>query len=75
MRKFRYRARNMKTPNAPLDPVKVQTQIQSGRFFHTRGWVPATAGNFSFRVNEKILAVTVSGRPEVLISSGGNFLF
>lgn len=45
-----------------LHPENVQALIQAGQFFHARGWVPATAGNFSFRVDAKTIAVTVSGR-------------
>lgn len=40
----------------------VQGLIEAGREFARRGWVPATAGNFSARVDEKTLAITVSGR-------------
>ncbi|MGH8442496.1 MAG: methylthioribulose 1-phosphate dehydratase [Nevskiaceae bacterium] len=36
--------------------------IEAGRLFHARGWVPATAGNFSVRLDAKSLAVTTSGR-------------
>jgi len=36
--------------------------IQAGRLFHARGWVPATAGNFSARLDRKTVLVTVSGR-------------
>lgn len=36
--------------------------IAAGRLFHARGWVPATAGNFSIRLDTKTLAVTTSGR-------------
>ena len=32
-----------------------------GRFFHTRNWAPATSGNYSARVDEGHIAVTVSG--------------
>jgi methylthioribulose-1-phosphate dehydratase len=45
-----------------LDPSKIESLIQAGRLFHSRGWVPATAGNFSFRAGPDSLAVTVSGR-------------
>lgn len=34
----------------------------AGRFFNGRGWVPATAGNFSARLSEGSCGVTVSGR-------------
>ena len=36
--------------------------IEAGRFLHSRGWVPATSGNFSARINEGHFAITVSGR-------------
>ncbi|MBD3619269.1 MAG: methylthioribulose 1-phosphate dehydratase [Chromatiales bacterium] len=36
--------------------------IDAGRFFASRGWVPATSGNFSARVDETRMAITVSGR-------------
>lgn len=32
-----------------------------GRFFHARNWAPATSGNYSARVDEQNIAVTVSG--------------
>jgi methylthioribulose-1-phosphate dehydratase len=34
----------------------------TGRFFHSRGWVPASAGNFSARLSGESCGVTVSGR-------------
>jgi methylthioribulose-1-phosphate dehydratase len=36
--------------------------IAAGRFFHERGWVPATSGNFSARLGDGEIAITVSGR-------------
>ncbi len=45
-----------------VDAEKTAALIQAGRFFNARGWVPATAGNFSFRADAKTIAVTVSGR-------------
>ena len=32
-----------------------------GRFFHSRNWAPATSGNYSARVDDDNIAVTVSG--------------
>ncbi|MBT6177359.1 MAG: methylthioribulose 1-phosphate dehydratase [Deltaproteobacteria bacterium] len=32
-----------------------------GRFFHSRNWAPATSGNYSARVDDENIAVTVSG--------------
>ncbi|MFC3001012.1 methylthioribulose 1-phosphate dehydratase [Falsiroseomonas tokyonensis] len=36
--------------------------VAAGRRMDARGWVPATAGNFSVRLDARRLAVTVSGR-------------
>lgn len=36
--------------------------IQAGRFIHGKGWVPATSGNFSARLADGTIAITVSGR-------------
>lgn len=36
--------------------------IEAGRFLHGRGWTPATSGNFSARLADGRIAITVSGR-------------
>lgn len=36
--------------------------IAAGRFLFERGWVPATSGNFSARLPDGTIALTVSGR-------------
>lgn len=36
--------------------------IAAGRFFHERGWVPATSGNFSAKLSSGEIAITVSSR-------------
>lgn len=36
--------------------------IEAGRFIHARGWVPATSGNFSARLADGRIAITVSGQ-------------
>ncbi|MGQ0586690.1 MAG: methylthioribulose 1-phosphate dehydratase [Gammaproteobacteria bacterium] len=51
------RTSRTKMPRAELAAV-----IAAGRLFHSRGWVPASAGNFSVRLDAKSLAVTTSGR-------------
>jgi methylthioribulose-1-phosphate dehydratase len=56
--------------------------IEAGRFFHTRSWVPATSGNFSARLADGRIAITVSGlhkgdlSPEgiMLLSADGEVL-
>ena len=49
-----------KAPRVPK--AGLAALVQAGRLFHSRGWVPATAGNFSIRLDARSLAVTVSGR-------------
>ena len=48
----------------PRPPPKAALKelVAAGRLFHGRGWVPATAGNFSVRLDARSCAVTVSGR-------------
>lgn len=36
--------------------------IAAGRYIHGRGWVPATSGNFSARLHDGRIAITVSGQ-------------
>lgn len=36
--------------------------IDAGRLIDARGWVPATSGNFSARLQDGTIAITVSGR-------------
>lgn len=35
---------------------------EAGRFIDSKGWVPATSGNFSVRLSDGTIAITVSGR-------------
>ncbi|NJN46982.1 MAG: methylthioribulose 1-phosphate dehydratase [Candidatus Competibacteraceae bacterium] len=46
---------------------QAQQLIQAGRFFFERGWVPATSGNFSTRLQDGRIAITVSGRHKGLL--------
>ena len=36
--------------------------IDAGRFIDSKGWVPATSGNFSARLPDRTIAITVSGK-------------
>jgi methylthioribulose-1-phosphate dehydratase len=36
--------------------------IDAGSYIHSRGWVPATSGNFSIRLPDGRIAITVSGK-------------
>lgn len=42
--------------------ASAQALIEAGRFIDARGWVPATSGNFSARLDDGRIAMTVSGR-------------
>lgn len=44
--------------------------IAAGRFLFERGWVPATSGNFSARLGDGTLAMTVSGRHKGRLTRG-----
>lgn len=50
--------------------ASIAALIAAGRLFHGRGWVPATAGNFSARLDSKSCAVTVSGRHKGELAAG-----
>ncbi|HZP11782.1 MAG TPA: methylthioribulose 1-phosphate dehydratase [Nevskiaceae bacterium] len=43
------------------DPSAAAGLVEVGRFFHGRGWVPATGGNFSTRADGGTIAITASG--------------
>jgi len=61
---------------------KADELIAAGRFIDSKGWVPATSGNFSARLSDGNIAITVSGRHKgclqrddiMLIDSGGQSL-
>lgn len=40
---------------------KINSLIEAGRLFHSRGWVPATGGNFSARLARDRMLITASG--------------
>ena len=42
-------------------PAVVEALVAIGRFAAARGWVPATSGNFSHRIDARTIAVTRSG--------------
>lgn len=59
-----------------------QQLIDAGRFIDSKGWVPATSGNFSARLPDGNIAITVSGKHKgrlqlddiMLIDSNANSL-
>ncbi len=42
--------------------ILAQQLIDAGRFIDSKGWVPATSGNFSARLPDGTIAITVSGK-------------
>ena len=53
--------------------------IAVGRAFHARGWAPATSGNYSAKLDDGRIAITVSGahkgrlsRDDVMVLDGGD---
>lgn len=51
--------------------TQVDALIEAGRELHARGWVPATSGNFSARLNAAEIALTVSGRHKGRLDAAG----
>ncbi len=43
-------------------PEAARAIVATGRWFDSKGWAPATSGNYSCRLNDGSFAVTVSGR-------------
>jgi methylthioribulose-1-phosphate dehydratase len=54
--------------HAPLEKA-TQDLIEAGRYMHARGWVPATSGNFSVRLPDGRIAITVSGKHKGRLSA------
>lgn len=55
-----YSARPMSNTN-PHPAALSQALIGAGQLFHARGWVPATGGNFSARLDADRMLITASG--------------
>ena len=62
--------------------ILAEQLIEAGRFIDSKGWVPATSGNFSARLPDGTIAITVSGKHKgrleladiMLIDSNANSL-
>ncbi len=62
-----------------IDPAiteHAREMIAAGQLFHSRGWVPATGGNFSVRLDQSQVLITASGNhkgelrePDFLVAS------
>src|SRR5215469_14684548 len=44
-----------------MQDTLARAMIEAGAFFHRRGWVPATGGNFSARLASDRMLITASG--------------
>lgn len=49
--------------------IKAGQLIEAGRFIDSKGWVPATSGNFSARLSNGNIAITVSGKHKGRLST------
>lgn len=57
----------------PYDPLALAVRAEQiaacGRDIAARGWTPATSGNFSLRLDDRHIAITVSGRDKGRLST------
>ncbi|MGG5810207.1 methylthioribulose 1-phosphate dehydratase [Falsiroseomonas sp. CW058] len=53
-----------------VPPAAAEAIVAAGRRLDRLGWVPATAGNISVRLDARRLAVTVSGRHKGFLAAG-----
>lgn len=44
--------------------------IEAGKFLYSRGWSPATSSNYSARIDQEHIAITVSGKHKGQLSEG-----
>jgi methylthioribulose-1-phosphate dehydratase len=47
-----------------------QSIIDAGRFLYDRGWSPATSSNYSVRLDDRHIAITVSGKHKGQLTAG-----
>ncbi|MBW4936572.1 methylthioribulose 1-phosphate dehydratase [Marinobacter sp. F4206] len=50
--------------------VAADAIVEAGRFLYQRGWSPATSSNYSARIDERHIAITVSGRHKGELGAG-----
>ncbi|MBD3639675.1 MAG: methylthioribulose 1-phosphate dehydratase [Marinobacter sp.] len=50
--------------------VAAESIVEAGRFLYQRGWSPATSSNYSARIDDKHIAITVSGRHKGQLGAG-----
>lgn len=60
-----------KLGHMPADfQARAHELIEAGRYLFQQGWVPATSGNFSARLSDGSIAITVSGRHKGRLHTG-----
>ncbi len=50
--------------------IAAQSIVDAGRFLYDRGWSPATSSNYSARIDNNHVAITVSGRHKGQLAAG-----
>lgn len=50
--------------------IKAQEVIEAGQFLFAEGWSPATSSNYSARIDDRHLAITVSGKHKGRLKAG-----
>ncbi|WP_372987611.1 methylthioribulose 1-phosphate dehydratase [Marinobacter sp.] len=50
--------------------VAAESIVDAGRFLYQRGWSPATSSNYSARIDDEHIAITVSGRHKGQLGAG-----
>lgn len=50
--------------------VAAESIVDAGRFLYQRGWSPATSSNYSARIDDTHIAITVSGRHKGQLGAG-----
>lgn len=47
-----------------------QSIVEAGQFLYSRGWSPATSSNYSARISDQHIAITVSGKHKGQLAAG-----
>jgi len=50
--------------------IAAESIVEAGRFLYQRGWSPATSSNYSARIDDEHIAITVSGRHKGQLGAG-----
>lgn len=50
--------------------VAAESIVEAGRFLYQQGWSPATSSNYSARIDDQHIAITVSGRHKGQLGAG-----